>query len=67
MYLRRIFAAQLRKGTPYGGCPICRMSIMRKLPQSLLDGNKREKCVKAIDNMLSELVAAAETNKVPLH
>jgi hypothetical protein len=54
-YLRRVVFAKLRVPTVCSGCPICCMSIMRKLPKEFLKANKRSKVISAIDSMLEAL------------
>jgi uncharacterized protein with PIN domain len=53
-YLIRLIGAKKRVGTEYGGCPICNMSIMRKLPKEMLEANKRDIMVKTFEDLLSE-------------
>ncbi len=57
-YVRRIVFARLRVGTPCAGCPICHMSIMRKLPKQLLKGSSRDKVLRAIDALAEQLTEA---------
>ncbi len=57
-YIRRIVSAKLRCPTPYSGCPICQMSIMRKLPKRLLKGCNRDKVLHAIDALEEQLTQA---------
>ncbi len=57
-YIERIVTATQRVGTPCAGCPICSMSVMRKLPKEILSASNRGKVLKAIEAMTAELNAA---------
>ncbi len=57
-YIARIVTATMRVGTPCAGCPICWMSVMRKLPKKILSASNREKVLRAIEGMLADLDAA---------
>lgn len=55
LYLIRLIGAKNRFTNRIpGGCPICNMSIMRKLPAPILDGHNRDAMVSALNSMLEE-------------